>query len=210
MGSGRTELARQIFGADPMRQGHIEIRGRPVRIGSTREAIQAGIGMVPEDRKTQGLILERTVVDNVSLPVLSRYAYGTVVRRNAVRALVETIVRAIDLRIQHIAQVVRTLSGGNQQKVVLAKWLASQCDVLILDEPTRGVDVGARTEIYRVIGQLVEQGKAILLISSDLPELLGLCDRVVVIYGGRLVAQFERHAAVAETIIRYASGASED
>jgi len=93
---------------------------------------------------------------------------------------------------------------------VLAKWLASQCDVLILDEPTRGVDVGARTEIYRVIGQLVEQGKAILLISSDLPELLGLCDRVVVIYGGRLVAQFERHAAVAETIIRYASGASED
>lgn len=210
MGSGRTELARQIFGADPMSYGQIEIRGRPVRIHSTWQAIEAGIGMVPEDRKTQGLILERSVADNISLPVLSRYARAMIIRQTDVRNMVRELIRAIDIRIQHIAQVVRTLSGGNQQKVILAKWLASHCDVLILDEPTRGVDVGARAEIYRVIGQLVEQGKAILLISSDLPELLGLCDRVVVVYGGRLVAQFERHAATAETIIRYASGAFAD
>ncbi len=206
MGSGRTELARQIFGADPLRQGRIEVRGREVHFHSTREAIAAGIGMVPEDRKLQGLILDRSVEDNISLPVLSRYARGTVVRRSAVRALVNELIRTIDIRLQHLSQVVRTLSGGNQQKVVLAKWLASRCEVLILDEPTRGVDVGARAEIYSVIGKLVEQGKAILLISSDLPELLGLCDRVVVVYGGRLVAQFERPAAAAETIIRYASG----
>ncbi len=210
MGSGRTELARQIFGADALRQGQIEIGGRPVQIHSTGGAIEAGIGMVPEDRKTQGLILERSVADNISLPILHRYSRGTFVRRAAVRALVEGLTKAIDIRVQNIAQTVRTLSGGNQQKVVLAKWLASHCDVLILDEPTRGVDVGARAEIYNVIGQLVEQGKGILLISSDLPELLGLCDRVIVVYGGRLVAEFERHAASAETIIRYASGAFTD
>ncbi len=210
MGSGRTELARQIFGADPLPHGNVEIHGRPVRIHSTRQAIENGIGMVPEDRKTQGLILDRSVAENISLPVLARYARATIVRRPAIRALVETLIKATDIRIRHITQPVRTLSGGNQQKVALAKWLASRCDVLILDEPTRGVDVGARTEIYRVIGQLVEQGKGILLISSDLPELLGLCDRVMVVYGGRLVAQFERHAASAETIIRYASGAFAD
>ncbi len=209
MGSGRSELVRQIFGADPLHQGRIEVKGRAVPIRSTRQAIRAGIGMVPEDRKTQGLVLERPVSDNISLPVLGELSFASVVRRGAVAALVGRLMRALDIRAQDMGQVVRTLSGGNQQKVVLAKWLASESQVLILDEPTRGVDVGARAEIYGVIGELVQQGKAILLISSDLPEVLGLCDRVIVVYGGRLVAEFDRRDAVPETIIQYASGAFE-
>ena len=207
MGSGRSELVRQIFGADPLRQGQIEVNGQAVLIRSTRQAIRAGIGMVPEDRKTQGLVLERPVSDNISLPVLGELSFASVIRRGAVAALVSRLMRALDIRAQDMGQVVRTLSGGNQQKVVLAKWLASGSRVLILDEPTRGVDVGARAEIYGVIGELVQQGKAILLISSDLPEVLGLCDRVIVVYGGRLVAEFDRRDAVPETIIQYASGA---
>lgn len=206
VGSGRTELARQIFGAETLRQGRIEVKGRPLVIKSTRQAIRAGIGMVPEDRKTQGLILDRSVTDNITLPILGRLSLGPVVRSKRVRGLVTNLVRALDIRVYAISQTARTLSGGNQQKVTLAKWLASRCDILILDEPTRGVDVGARNEIYNLIGQLVRDGKGILLISSDLPEVLGLSDRIVVVYGGYLVTEFTRRDAVAEEIIRYASG----
>lgn len=209
VGSGRTELARGLFGAEPLTTGSMELKGQPIAIRSTRQAIRAGIGMVPEDRKTQGLILDRSVSDNITLPVLGRLARGPFVRRGLIRNLVSKIIREIDIRTFGLGQTVRTLSGGNQQKVTLAKWLASQCDVLILDEPTRGVDVGARAEIYHLIGRLVQAGKGILLISSDLPEVLGLSDRIVVVYGGRLVAEFTRRDADAETIIRYASGAVE-
>ena len=206
VGSGRTELARRIFGAEPLRTGQMAVKGKPITIRSTRQAIRAGIGMVPEDRKTQGLILDRSVSNNITLPILGKLSFGPVIRRGLVRDLVRRLVSTLDIRIYSIEQTVRTLSGGNQQKVTLAKWLASQSDVLILDEPTRGVDVGARTEIYTLIGQLVQEGKGILLISSDLPEVLGLSDRVIVVYGGCLVTEFSRDDAVAEEIIKYASG----
>jgi ribose transport system ATP-binding protein len=207
VGSGRTELARRIFGAERLQQGRVEVKGRVMHIRSTRQAIHAGIGMVPEDRKLQGLVLDRSVSENITLPVLGRLSFGPVIRRNHVRALVQRLIETLDIRVQGMGQTVRTLSGGNQQKVTLAKWIASECDILILDEPTRGVDVGARAEIYSLIGQLLQAGKGILLISSDLPEVLGLSDRIIVVYGGRLVAEFSRHDAIAEDIIRYASGA---
>lgn len=210
VGSGRTELARRLFGAETLKTGAMELKGQTIAIRSTRQAIRAGIGMVPEDRKTQGLILDRSVSDNITLPILGRLSRGSFIRRGLIRDLVSNIIREIDIRVFSARQAVRTLSGGNQQKVTLAKWLAGQCDVLILDEPTRGVDVGARAEIYQVIGKLVQEGKGILLISSDLPEVLGLSDRIIVVYGGRLVAEFTRRDAVAETIIRFASGAFED
>lgn len=206
VGSGRTELARRIFGAERLGQGAVEVKGRAMRFRSTRHAIRAGVGMVPEDRKLQGLVLDRSVSDNITLPVLGQLSVGSVIRYGRVRALVRRLVEALDIRVHSIRQTVRTLSGGNQQKVTVAKWLASQCDVLIMDEPTRGVDVGARTEIYALIGQLVQEGKGILLISSDLPEVLGLSDRIIVVYGGRLVTEFSRHDAAAEDIIRHASG----
>ena len=207
MGSGRTALVRQIFGAEPLRQGRVEVDGRSVVFHSTRQAIRAGIGMIPEDRKAQGLVLDRPVTDNISLPVLERLSVGPVLRRRAIQEMVSGFMRSLDIRAHSTGQIVRTLSGGNQQKVILAKWLASESRLLIMDEPTRGIDVGAKAEIYHLINRLVREGKGILLISSDLPELLGLCDRVIVVYGGRLVAQFDRRDAVAETIIRYASGA---
>lgn len=210
VGSGRTELVRRLFGAEPLRRAHVELKGKTVTIRSTRQAIKNGIGMVPEDRKTQGLILDRSVSENVTLPVLGRLSFGTVVRQRRVRDLVGQLVEALDIRVYGLSQTARTLSGGNQQKVTLAKWLASKSDLLLLDEPTRGVDVAARAEIYGLIGQLVQDGKGILLISSDLPEVLGLSDRIIVVYGGRLVTEFSRSDAVAETIIRYASGAFQD
>jgi ribose transport system ATP-binding protein len=206
VGSGRTALARGIFGAESLPRAQIELKGRAMLIRSTRQAIRAGIGMVPEDRKTQGLILDRSVSDNITLPILGRLSLGPLVRRGVIRDLVSQLIRSFDIRVYSMGQTARTLSGGNQQKVTLAKWVASECDVLILDEPTRGVDVGARTEIYNLIGQLVQKGKGILLISSDLPEVLGLSDRIIVVYGGCLVTEFSRRDAVAETIIRYASG----
>jgi ribose transport system ATP-binding protein len=206
VGSGRTALARGIFGAESLPRAQIELKGRAMLIRSTRQAIRAGIGMVPEDRKTQGLILDRSVSDNITLPILGRLSLGPLVRRGVIRDLVSQLIRSFDIRVYSMGQTARTLSGGNQQKVTLAKWVASECDVLILDEPTRGVDVGARTEIYNLIGQLVQKGKGILLISSDLPEVLGLSDRIIVVYGGCLVTEFSRRDAVAETVIRYASG----
>jgi ribose transport system ATP-binding protein len=207
LGSGRTELARAVFGLDRIDAGRIFLRGRPLRIRSPRQAIRAGIGFVTEDRKGDGLVLGLSVRDNIALPVLRSLSRLGVVRAGDERALAGRFVRDLRIRTTSAEQLVLELSGGNQQKVVLAKWLAARVDVLFLDEPTRGIDVGAKQEIYRLIGRLAEEGVGVVLISSELPEVVGLADRVLVMRGGRIAGEFGRAEATQERLLACAVGA---
>jgi ribose transport system ATP-binding protein len=207
LGAGRTELARAVFGLDRPERGRILVRGRARRIRSPRDAIRAGIGLAPEDRKGSGLVLGRSVRDNIALAVLARLSRLGVVRRAAERALAERYVRELRIRTPGVEQPVLHLSGGNQQKVVLAKWLACRVDVLFLDEPTRGIDVVAKEELYQLVGRLAAEGVGIVLISSELPELVGLCDRVLVLRRGRVAGEFARGEATQERILACAAGA---
>jgi ribose transport system ATP-binding protein len=207
LGSGRTELARAVFGLDRIDAGRIFLRGRPLRIRSPRQAIRAGIGFVTEDRKGDGLVLGLSVRDNIALPVLRSLSRLGVVRAGDERALAGRYVRDLRIRTTGAEQLVLELSGGNQQKVVLAKWLAARVDVLFLDEPTRGIDVGAKQEIYRLIGRLAEEGVGVVLISSELPEIVGLADRVLVMRGGRIAGEFARAEATQERLLACAVGA---
>ena len=209
VGSGRTEVARCVFGADRPGMGEISVMGRPLRPRSPRDALRAGIAMLTEDRIGDGLVLGLSIRDNVSLasfPAMSRW--GMLDRRRQ-GDLVQTKVRELDVRPADIERLAGKLSGGNQQKVVLAKWLLTHARILLLDEPTRGVDVGAKKEIYATIAQLAARGMGILLISSELPEILGMCDRTLVMREGRLVGAFTREAATEEKILACAAGGAE-
>ena len=209
VGSGRTEVARCVFGADRPGMGEIRVMGRPLRPRSPRDALRAGIAMLTEDRIGDGLVLGLSIRDNVSLasfPAMSRW--GMLDRRRQ-SDLVQTKVRELDVRPADIERLASKLSGGNQQKVVLAKWLLTQARILLLDEPTRGVDVGAKKEIYATIAGLAARGMGILLISSELPEILGMCDRTLVMREGRLAGEFTREAATEEKILACAAGAVE-
>ncbi len=195
VGSGRTEVARAIFGADPIDTGEIRVFGQPAVIRSPADAVRHGIGLVPEDRKTQGLLLNRSVVENVSLANLAGViGHGLINRARELRA-VQRISRALNIRAASLTQLVRNLSGGNQQKVVLAKWLNSNCRILIFDEPTRGIDVGAKVEIYGLMERLAAEGRAILMISSEISEILGMADRIIVLKGGTVAGTFARSEA---------------
>ena len=207
MGSGRTEVARAVFGIDGEIRARIFVRGQHRRIRSPRDAIRAGIGFVPEDRKREGLLPGLSIRDNIVLPVLHRVSRLGIVRAVAERALASRFVRELQMRVSSIEQRVLELSGGTQQKVVLARWLASGADVLFLDEPTRGIDVGAKQEVYQLMNRLCAEGKGILLISSVLPEVVGLADRVYVMRGGRVAAEFARADMTAERILACAMGA---
>ena len=202
VGSGRTSLARAIFGAAPEAEGEIWLAGKPVRIRSPRTATRAGLGLLTEDRKYEGLAMNRTGVENISAVHLPTTA--GLVRRSAQRRQAESFGSKVRLAPDAVLRLVQTLSGGNQQKVVLAKWLAARTHVLILDEPTRGIDVGAKAEIYAIIRQLAEVGLAILFISSELPEILGLSDRILVMRRGQIVAEIDGATATEETIMRAA------
>ena len=205
VGSGRTEMARAIFGADRPAAGRIWVAGRPVDIRSPDDAVRAGIGFVPEDRKTQGLLLEHPVRHNLTLAVLRQLAGALgVVRRRRERELASSLMERLQIRARSDLQPVSNLSGGNQQKVVLARWLASRSRVIILDEPTRGVDVAARSEIYKLIDDIAAQGVGILLISSDLSEVLGLADRILVMREGELAGELEGSTATPEAVMRLA------
>jgi ABC-type sugar transport system ATPase subunit len=208
LGAGRTELVRAIFGADPPDTGNIYVRGKKQRITSPRDAVRLGIGFVTEDRKLQGLVLGRSVRDNIVLPVVRRLSRLGVVRRSDERALAQSKVAELRIRTQSIEQLTLHLSGGNQQKVVLAKWLACDVDVLFLDEPTRGIDVGAKQEIYALINRLAAEGMGIVMISSELPEIVGLSDRVLVMRGGRIAGEFSRANATQENLLACAMGAA--
>ncbi len=207
VGSGRTEVARVLFGVDRPSAGTLAVGGRTVRFRSPRDAMAAGIGYVSEDRLGQSLVMEFGVLVNATLTVIGQAAPFGLVRRPRELALAEPPLRRLRLRFHGWGQPVATLSGGNQQKVVLAKWLATQPRVLILDEPTQGVDVQTKAEVHAMIADLAREGLAILLISSELPELLGMCDRIVVLREGRAVAEMTAEEATQERIVAAAAGA---
>lgn len=207
IGSGRTETARAIFGADRPDSGVVELDGIPLRVKSPRDAIRAGLCLLTEDRKSQGLHVDFSVRENFGLPNLSRMSRLSVVLRDRERKRLDHYKKSIRIRITSGEQLVRTLSGGNQQKVVLAKWLERNAEVIIFDEPTRGIDVGAKLEIYLLINELAEQGKSILLISSELPEVLGMSDRILVMHEGRITGTIDDVSnATPEQIMELAVG----
>ena len=207
MGAGRTELARVLAGADRADSGRISIDGRAVVLSSPQDAIRQGIGLLPEDRKAQGLVPSLTAVRNIALPHGSRLGRWGLISAAAEAALAGPVLR--DLRVKTTAtQPVRVLSGGNQQKVVLGKWLAGAARLFIFDEPTRGVDVGAKVEIYQLMNRLTEAGAAVLMISSDLPEVLGMSDRILVMQQGRIRAEFTAAEATQERVLSAALGVS--
>ncbi|WP_406390743.1 sugar ABC transporter ATP-binding protein [Streptomyces sp. NBC_00887] len=187
VGSGRSEILETIYGARKPTAGRVTVAGKPLRPGSVRAAVAAGIGLAPEERKAQALLLIESVTRNVSLSSLSRFSRGGWVDRGAEREAAQAATRELSLRPDNPDAPVRTLSGGNQQKAVLARWLLRGCRILLLDEPTRGVDVGARAELYAVIRRLADEGLAVLLVSSEVPEVLGLADRVLVLREGHVV-----------------------
>ncbi|MET9058864.1 sugar ABC transporter ATP-binding protein [Streptomyces antibioticus] len=187
VGSGRSEILETIYGARRPTAGHVLVQGRPLRPGSVRAAVRAGLGLAPEERKAQALLMLESVTRNVSVSTLGRFARAGWIDRGAERAAARAAVRELSLRPDDPDVPVRTLSGGNQQKAVLARWLLRGCRVLLLDEPTRGVDVGARAELYAVVRRLADEGLAVLLVSSEVPEVLGLADRVLVLREGRVV-----------------------
>ena len=206
VGAGRSEVARAIFGADPFDAGEIRICGAPVRFRSPAEAIRAGVAMVPEDRKGLALFLDKPVRWNVSMARLPALGRGGVVARRRERALVREYVERLRVKTASVETPVRALSGGNQQKTVLARWLATNPELLILDEPTHGVDVGAKAEIYALVRELARDGMAILLISSELPEVLELSDRIVVMRAGHVAATLARDEADEHTVMLHATG----
>lgn len=200
VGSGRSELAQVIFGINPAESGEILMDGKPVQIKHPGHAMKLGIAYVPEDRGTQGLIRQMRIRENVSLAVLRSFTSGMFINRGGERGLAEKTVSDLNIRAYSVEQVVNKLSGGNQQKVVVGKWLASRPRVLIMDEPTRGIDVGAKAEIHRMMSELAQQGLAILMISSELPEIMGMSDRIIVMREGRAVAEFTRAEATQENV----------
>jgi D-xylose transport system ATP-binding protein len=207
MGSGRSELLMAIFGAHPGRKsGEISIDGKLVQINHPFDAIKHGIGFVTEDRKRYGLILEQTIVKNMTLACLRRLSGRFVTDEDAEASAGQRAATDLRIKANSVFTIAGTLSGGNQQKVVLAKWLLTNPRVLFLDEPTRGIDVGAKQEIYAQINKLAESGLAIILVSSELPEVLGLSDRVIVLHEGRVTGEFTRAEATPEAVMSCATG----
>jgi rhamnose transport system ATP-binding protein len=206
VGAGRSEVARAIFGIDRRDAGTVRINGRELPAASPIAAMDAGVGFVPEDRRQQGLVMDLGIDHNIALASLRRLGRLGLIRRSAERGLATEWAGRLQLKYGHLANPAWTLSGGNQQKVVLAKWLARRPALLIIDEPTRGIDVGTKAEVHRILDELVSQGVAVLMISSELPEVLGMADRVLVIREGRLVAELARADADEASIMRAATG----
>jgi ribose transport system ATP-binding protein len=204
VGAGRTELARAIIGADPMDAGQVLLSGKPVQIRSPEDATKLGIAYVPEDRKGQGLVLGMPIEANITLPILPKLTRWGLLNTRKRREVAQKLANDVQMRPPDVKRLAMQLSGGNQQKVVLGKWLGDNASVFILDEPTRGIDVGAKVEIYTLIDRLAHAGAAILLISSELPEILGLSDRVAVMRQGRIVDHCSRAEATEERIVQSA------
>jgi len=206
MGAGRTEVARAIFGADPIDAGEIRVRGRHARIRSPQHAVRLGIGYLSEDRKQFGLATGLDVQTNVTLTSMRSFRrLLAFLDQPAIRETAQVYVQQLGIKTPSVAQPVRLLSGGNQQKVVIAKWLLRDCDILFFDEPTRGIDVGAKAEIYKLLNALAAQGKAIVVISSELPEILRLSHRIVVMCEGRLTGELSAHEASQDAIMQLAT-----
>ena len=204
VGAGRTELAEAIFGADPADAGEIILNGTPVKIRSTLQAKNLSIGMVTEDCKETGLVLPMDVTENTTITDLKSVSKGIILNRKAEEAVAQKYVDSLKTKTPSLHQKINNLSGGNQQKVAVAKWLYSNSDILILDEPTRGIDVGAKFDIYCLMNELTEQGKAIIMISSELPEVLGMADRVLVMHGGQIKGELTGEDMTAEKVMKLA------
>ncbi len=205
MGAGRTETARLVFGADPLISGQILRNGKEVKIESPHDAVENGIGYLSEDRKAFGLAIGLSVADNTVMADLDQFTRGGIVDEKAVAKVAEEYVQKIAIKTPSIKQFVRNLSGGNQQKVVIAKWLVRNCDILIFDEPTRGIDVGAKSEIYKLMNQLASEGKSIIMISSEMPELLRMSDRIIVMCEGKMTGEIDIAEATQEGIMQFAT-----
>lgn len=206
VGAGRTEVSRLIFGADLLTGGEIWIDGKPAKIASPKVASEMGIGLIPEDRKQHGAVLQMSIRNNISLPIVKRLSRNGFMSFKSEQDSVKEQFDALRIKAPSMDQLVKNLSGGNQQKVVVAKWLASKCRILVLDEPTRGVDVGAKQELYKLINTMAEQGLAILLISTEMEELLGLSDRLIVMCEGKMTGTIEREEFSQERVLTLASG----
>lgn len=206
VGAGRTEIMKAIFGDHHYNSGEVILDGVSKRIRSTTEAIKEGIVLVPEDRKQEGLVLLMTLADNISLPNTDKITSLGTVRRRKKTSLANEFVEKLTIRPPMINRPIQNFSGGNQQKTVIAKWLATNPKLIILDEPTRGVDVGAKSEIYSLVNDLTKAGVGIVFVSSELPELLGVCDRILVVHEGRITGEFRKEEATEEKILRAAAG----
>ncbi|HRO47275.1 sugar ABC transporter ATP-binding protein [Agriterribacter sp.] len=204
MGAGRTEIVNAIFGLDKMYKGTIAVKGKPVTIRSPKDAIRYGIGLITEDRKSTGLVLSGTVKHNITLAALKSCCKGPFIEMQQERSIAEQQIQRFAIKTPSGNQVVNFLSGGNQQKIVLAKVLLNDPDIIILDEPTRGIDIGAKAEIYRLMNDLAAKGKAIIMISSELPEILGMSDRIIVVHDGSIKAELTGAEATQEKIMQYA------
>jgi len=206
MGAGRTELLETIFGVHRKTSGELFLHGKKVDIRQPSDSIRHGLALLTEDRKLSGLYLNATVRDNISIANLLRYLVGPFVQFGKVTADCERMRQALRIKTPSLLQRVRNLSGGNQQKVVLSRWLLTEPEILILDEPTRGIDVGAKAEIYRLMVDLAKSGKTIIMISSELPEVLGMCDRIMIMHEGDKVGEISRADATQERILEMATG----
>lgn len=206
VGAGKTELARLLFGADPMEAGELSIKGRKLKAHSPREAVEAGIVLVPEERRKEGIFVEETVKHNLSVATLAKWSVFGFVRSSQESLQASELIRRVGIKTADSNQLVGSLSGGNQQKVAIGKWLDTEASLFLFDEPTKGVDIGAKSDIYRLIGKLAEQGKGILYFSCEFPEVIGIADRILVMYEGKIVKELRRGQATQELIMYYASG----
>lgn len=207
VGAGRTETVRALIGADPTSIKDIYFEGERIKIKSPTDALKHGIGLIPESRKTQGLILGMSVKDNITLSIMNKITSKLgLIQKRVESSNVATSIKELTIKTPNMNQIVKNLSGGNQQKVVLAKWLNTKCKVLIFDEPTRGIDIGAKEEIYKLMRALADKGIAIIMISSELPEILGMSDRVIAMYKGSMVAEIDGHVVDSEKVMYYATG----
>jgi inositol transport system ATP-binding protein len=206
IGAGRTEVMESLFGVRPHQGGTIRVRGRPVAINSSNDAIRHGMAFLTEDRKRSGLYLNLSVRDNIAMTSLRNHRKGLFINHRAIRKICTEAIRTLNIKTPSLDQLVMFLSGGNQQKVLVSRWLATVPDILILDEPTRGIDVGTKAEFYRIMSSLAQRGKAIILVSSEMPEILAMADRILVMHEGRKVGEIGRGEATQEKILHMATG----
>ncbi len=203
VGAGRTELLKAIFGYDKFEEGNVYLFGKKYNRLNTKLTTKLGVGLIPEDRKTEGVIITKPIRENIVHASLRRIFKSGIINEEVETEVAEEYREKLNIITTSINKLVQFLSGGNQQKVVVGKWLCAECDLLLFDEPTRGIDVGAREEIYEIINDLARQGKAILMVSSDLPELLGMCDRIYVMKDGKITAEFTKDEATQEKILAH-------
>jgi simple sugar transport system ATP-binding protein len=210
VGAGKTELSRLIFGADPLDSGEIKLLGRTLQLHDPSDAVREGIASVPEERRKQGIFVNETLLDNLAIPSLKSLTRLGVLSKSKQVSLAQKMTTELDIRPPNLNQTVKHLSGGNQQKVSIGKWIPTDAEVYLFDEPTKGVDIGAKTDIFRLIGELVQQGKGVLYFSCEVAEIMGIADRILVMSYGKVVKELTREQATQDQILYYSSAGEAD